>query len=180
MAPEASRSNGVFTVYEELLHTSKSQKSMSLKSALQLWSREEKLCYSLLSRKNPKPTPLSLLQIQSFLLRRSLLFPNIQLFTLLITSLASSISHFTHAHRLFVLQANRDAFLCNSMLLSYTKHNMFRESVAFYRFLRRQCFHPNDYTFSYLLKSCAFCKREGIQGKWLALTKYLMKCIAKI
>ncbi|KAJ6806356.1 pentatricopeptide repeat-containing protein [Iris pallida] len=118
-----------------------------------LWSEEERLCFSFLSRVPSPPRHSSLLQIHAFLLRRHLLFPNLHLLTLLL----SSSPDLRYSRRLFALRTSHDPFLCNSMLRSLARRRSFHESISLYRQLRsdKQPFSPNAHTFPILLKSSA-------------------------
>ncbi|KAG1354388.1 pentatricopeptide repeat-containing protein [Cocos nucifera] len=157
----------------------------------ELWSLEEKLCFSLLQR-IPSPPPSSvasqlssLLQIHAFLLRRGF-DANLSLLTRLISSFsdlaAASARPFAafrlllHARRAFDRRPAQDTVLCNSMIRALVHHRRFRESIALYRDLRRgppptlsPPFSPDDHTFPFLLKSCASLAgspkepREGLQ-----------------
>ncbi|KAK8945490.1 Pentatricopeptide repeat-containing protein [Platanthera guangdongensis] len=160
----------------------------SLAGGGRVWSDDEKLCFSLLQRIS-SPAPSSpfrglsfLLQIHAFLFRRSL-DGNNQIYTLLISSLsniaaalsgglpAASASALRHAHRTFDCRPVQDVLLCNSMIIALVRNRRYSESVVLYRDLRRTPspeFHPNSYTFPFLLKSCSSLpksveQREGSQ-----------------
>lgn len=127
---------------------------------LMLWSTKEKQCISLLQRPN---TRNSLLQIHAFMLRHAL-ENNLSLVTKLISACsdAADAGHplvgIRHARRIFDHQSpgGKDTFLCNSMIRAHVQNFQFHESIALYRDLKREgCFTSDNYTFPFLLKSCA-------------------------
>nr|CAD1835070.1 unnamed protein product [Ananas comosus var. bracteatus] len=136
-----------------------------------LWTREERICFSLLRSASPCLSPL--LQIHAFLLRHGLLHSNLPLLTRLISSLSATPSALRHARRVFDRRAAQDDALCVAMLRALVRRRFFSDALFLYSDLRRgppppNCppFLPDEYTFPLLLKSAAALsegRREGEQ-----------------
>ncbi|XP_058076571.1 pentatricopeptide repeat-containing protein At2g44880-like [Magnolia sinica] len=135
-------------------------------AAATLWSPKEKQCISLLLQHQQQKRGWStarnpLLQIHAFILRHAL-DSNLSLLTKFIsacsdpTPASDPLAGIRHARRVFDNRRSQDAFLCNSMIRAYLQNCQFRESVYLYRSLRQEgCFAPDNYTFPFLVKSCA-------------------------
>ncbi|XP_077235333.1 pentatricopeptide repeat (PPR-like) superfamily protein [Tasmannia lanceolata] len=130
-----------------------------------LWTPKEKQCIRLLQAKPNNPN--SLLQIHAFMLRNSLLHTNISLLTKFISACSEIVAGVIHARRVFDhLRHTQDSFLCNSMIRAHVQNHQFEDSFTLYRDLRREgSFAPDNYTFPFLVKSCAsnLALREGQQ-----------------
>ncbi|KAI3879570.1 hypothetical protein MKX03_011731 [Papaver bracteatum] len=60
-----------------------------------------------------------------------------------------------YATRVFNYFLEPDLILCNSMLKGYTQNHMFRKALFFYLQFLQNGFSPDNYTFPYILKTCA-------------------------
>ncbi|PSS26392.1 Pentatricopeptide repeat-containing protein [Actinidia chinensis var. chinensis] len=133
---------------------------MREKAQQSLWSPRERKCLFLLQQRN---TRAYLLQIHAFMLRNAL-ETNINLLTKFIDTCFSlnpaaaddPLAGIRHARRVFdQMPLKDDAFLCNTMIKAHLEAREFIESINFYRHLRRKTsFVPDNYTFSWLAKSC--------------------------
>ncbi|XP_052193609.1 pentatricopeptide repeat-containing protein At2g44880 [Diospyros lotus] len=128
------------------------------------WSPKERKCIFLLQQMN---TRASLLQIHAFILRNSLQ-TNLNLLTKFLAACSFAIAGagavfsdpsagIQYVRRVFDQMPQKDdAFLCNTMIKAHLGLRQFRECIALYRHLRRDTgFVPDNYTFSWILKSCA-------------------------
>ncbi|KAL6964949.1 hypothetical protein U1Q18_036005, partial [Sarracenia purpurea var. burkii] len=124
-----------------------------------LWSAKEKQCIYLLQQKN---TRTSLLQIHGFLLRNAL-ETNLNLLTKFIATCfsviavaADPLAGIHHTRRVFDhIPQKDDTYLCNTVIRAHLDAREFIESITFYRHLKRHTgFVPDNYTFSWLAKSC--------------------------
>ncbi|XP_058202782.1 pentatricopeptide repeat-containing protein At2g44880 [Rhododendron vialii] len=118
-----------------------------------IWSPREKKCLFLLQHKRNN-TRASLLQIHAFILRGAL-ETNTNLLTKFITTCSLGVG-IHHARRVFDQMPQKDdTYLCNTMIRAHLETRQFVESISLYRQLRRHSgFSPDNYTFSWLAKSC--------------------------
>ncbi|KAL2329614.1 hypothetical protein Fmac_017195 [Flemingia macrophylla] len=67
---------------------------------------------------------------------------------------SSNLGQICNARKLFDEFCDPDVFMWNAIIRSYSRSNMFRETVEMYRWMRRTGVHPDGFTFPYLLKAC--------------------------
>ncbi|XP_027349168.1 pentatricopeptide repeat-containing protein At3g12770 [Abrus precatorius] len=67
---------------------------------------------------------------------------------------SSNLGQFCYAHKLFDEFRNPDVFMWNAIIRSYSRNNMFRDTIEMYRWMRWKGVHPDGFTFPYILKAC--------------------------
>ncbi|RDX83210.1 Pentatricopeptide repeat-containing protein, partial [Mucuna pruriens] len=67
---------------------------------------------------------------------------------------SSNIGLICYARKLFDEFCYPDVFIWNAIIRSYSRNNMFRDTVKMYRWMRWTGVHPDGFTFPYVLKAC--------------------------
>ncbi|XP_015963039.1 pentatricopeptide repeat-containing protein At3g12770 [Arachis duranensis] len=75
---------------------------------------------------------------------------------------SSNIGEVCYARKVFDEFRHPDVFMWNAIIRSYSRSNMFRESVEMYSRMRLAGVHPDCYTFPYVLKACTELSDFGL------------------
>ncbi|XP_061374410.1 pentatricopeptide repeat-containing protein At3g12770 [Gastrolobium bilobum] len=67
---------------------------------------------------------------------------------------SSNLGQICYARKLFDEFCNPDVFMWNAIIRSYSRKNMFRDTIEMYRWMRWTGVHPDEFTFPYVLKAC--------------------------
>ncbi|XP_065855262.1 pentatricopeptide repeat-containing protein At1g08070, chloroplastic-like [Euphorbia lathyris] len=80
---------------------------------------------------------------------------NFLLSTKLISLYANFSSTMDYARKLFDNMSQRDVFLWNTLIRGYSDLGPCHEALILYKNMHNSCFLPDDYTFPFVLRSCA-------------------------
>ncbi|KAK7340860.1 hypothetical protein VNO77_21576 [Canavalia gladiata] len=67
---------------------------------------------------------------------------------------SSNLGQICYARKLFDEFRYPDVFMWNAIIRSYSRNNMFRDTIEMYRWMRWTGVHPDGFTFPYVLKAC--------------------------
>ncbi|KAG4926074.1 hypothetical protein JHK87_051614 [Glycine soja] len=67
---------------------------------------------------------------------------------------SSNLGQICYARKLFDEFCYPDVFMWNAIIRSYSRNNMYRDTVEMYRWMRWTGVHPDGFTFPYVLKAC--------------------------
>ncbi|KAJ1443143.1 Tetratricopeptide-like helical domain superfamily [Sesbania bispinosa] len=67
---------------------------------------------------------------------------------------SSNLGQICYARKVFDEFCYPDVFMWNAIIRSYSRNNMFRNTIEMYSWMRRAGVHPDGFTFPYVLKAC--------------------------